>query len=130
MSGLVLKLRAHEEVLINGVMMRNGERNIRLLVKSPEAYILRMREALQPDEVASPAGRLCYMAQQVVAGEREPGDIAPDLAHGIDTLRAAEGESEAGVLLDTALSGLREGKYYLTFRALKRLIPARSGGTM
>ncbi|MEM7508093.1 MAG: flagellar biosynthesis repressor FlbT [Pseudomonadota bacterium] len=127
-SGLVLKLRAHEEVLVNGVMMRNGERNIRLLVKSPDAHILRMREALRPEEATCPVGRLCYMAQQVVAGERAAAETAPDLANGIDNLRSKTADLDTGALLDTALTGLREKKFYLTFRALKRLMPETSSG--
>ncbi len=32
MAGLILKLRAHEQILVNGVVMQNGDRNARLIV--------------------------------------------------------------------------------------------------
>ncbi|MEM6943362.1 MAG: flagellar biosynthesis repressor FlbT, partial [Pseudomonadota bacterium] len=72
MPGLILKLRAHEQILVNGVVMQNGERNTRLIIKTPDAKILRLRDAIHPDEVDTPVKRVCYVAQLAVAGEAEP----------------------------------------------------------
>lgn len=68
MSGLILKLRPFEELLINGVLVENGDRNTRLRVKSEGAHILRMRDALKPEEATTPVKRAYYAAQQAVAG--------------------------------------------------------------
>ena len=126
MAGLVLKLRAHEEVLINGVVMRNGERNVRLVVKSPDANILRLSEALQPEEAATPVSRLCYLAQQVVAGEREGDETRPELLRGLNDLNVAlDGHPAASHLADAG-AALEEGKFYGAFRALKRMIPVEA----
>ena len=72
MSGLILKLRAHEQVLVNGVVMQNGDRNARLVVKTPDAKILRLRDAIHPDEVDTPVKRVCYIAQLLVSGSVSP----------------------------------------------------------
>lgn len=44
MPGLILKLRANEEILVNSVLMQNGDRNARLIVRSRDARILRLRD--------------------------------------------------------------------------------------
>ena len=126
MSGLVLKLRAHEEVLVNGAIMRNGDRNVRILVKSPNANILRLSEALREDEVQTPVTELCYLAQRVVAGQAEEAEAAPELAAGIDRVRSALEGHPATSHLDDALTALREKKFYGAFRALKRLVPVEA----
>ena len=46
MSGLVLKLSPKERVLINGVVIENGDRRSRLAIMTPDAHILRLRDAI------------------------------------------------------------------------------------
>ena len=48
MSGLVLKLGPHERIMINGVVMENGDRRTRLNVLTPDANVLRLRDAIHP----------------------------------------------------------------------------------
>lgn len=69
MGGLILKLRPHEELMINGVVVENGERNTRLRVKTEGAHILRLRDALRPEEATTPLRRAYYVAQLAVAGQ-------------------------------------------------------------
>ncbi len=94
MSGLILKLRPHEELLINGVLVENGDRNARLRVKTEGAHILRLRDALRPEEATTPLKRAYYVAQLAVAGQIAAADAAailtealqgaPDLAADVD----------------------------------------------
>ena len=72
MTGLVLKLGPHERIMINGVVMENGDRRARLNVLTPDANVLRLRDAIHPDEVNTPVRRVCYIAQLVLAGEADP----------------------------------------------------------
>ena len=51
MTGLVLKLGPHERVLINGAVIENGEKRSRLAIMTPNANILRLRDAIHPEEV-------------------------------------------------------------------------------
>lgn len=129
MSGLVLKLKANEEILINGVRMCNGPRNTRLIVKSPGAKILRLSEALTESDLDSPAARLCHLAQQVVAGvETERGALLP-LSDGITALAHAMARPGDAIFLDQALDALRNRNFYGVFRALKKLLPIRDDET-
>ena len=53
MSGLILKLAPHERVLINGAVIENGERRSRLSIVTPNAHILRLRDAIHRLRAAS-----------------------------------------------------------------------------
>ena len=61
MSGLVLKLNPKERVLVNGAVIENGDRRSRLSILTPNANILRLRDAIRPDEVTTPVRRVCYI---------------------------------------------------------------------
>ena len=54
MTGLVLKLGPHERVLINGAVIENGDKRSRLAIMTPNANILRLRDAIHPEEVNTP----------------------------------------------------------------------------
>ena len=45
MSGLVLKLAPKERVLINGAVIENGDRRTRVAILTPNANILRLKDA-------------------------------------------------------------------------------------
>lgn len=123
MAGLILKLRAHEQILVNGVVMQNGERNTRLIVKTPNAAILRLRDAIHPDDVDTPVKRVCYIAQLAVAGETDAEEAASQLGRGIHQLREALDGYEGCGDLDTALDAVREGNFYAVLRSLRRVLP-------
>ena len=71
MSGLVLKLGPHERVLVNGAVIENGDRRSRISILTPHANILRLRDAIAPDEVNTPVRRVCYIAQLVLSGDAD-----------------------------------------------------------
>ena len=123
MAGLVLKLRAHEQILVNGVVMQNGERSARLIVKTPNVHVLRLRDAIRPEDVDTPVKRVCYLAQLAVAGELEQEEAAAQLGSGIAQLQEALHGVEGNEHLETALERLRERNFYGVLRALRRLLP-------
>ena len=134
MAGLILKLRAHEQILVNGVVMQNGERNTRLIIKTPDAKILRLRDAIHPGEVNTPVKRVCYVAQLAVAGEADHEEAAGQLSRGIAQLQDALRGHAGAAYLDEAEEALSERNFYGVMRALRRLLPieekllAASGG--
>ena len=123
MPGLILKLRAHEQILVNGVIMQNGDRNTRLIIKTPGANILRLRDAIHPDDVDTPVKRVCYIAQLAVAGEAEPEQAAAQLGSGIAQLHDALSGLEGSEHLDEAIDQLRRRNFYGVLRALRRVLP-------
>ena len=83
MSGLVLKLGPHERVLINGAVIENGEKRSRLAIMTPNANILRLRDAIHPEQVTTPVRRVCYIAQLVLSGDANSKDARLQLLRGI-----------------------------------------------
>ena len=72
MSGLVLKLAPKERVLVNGAVIENGDRRSRLSIVTPDAHILRLRDAIHPEQANTPVRRVCYAAQLVLSGDVDP----------------------------------------------------------
>ncbi|MEZ5893918.1 MAG: flagellar biosynthesis repressor FlbT [Parvularculaceae bacterium] len=93
MGGLILKLRPHEELMINGVLVENGERNARLRVKTEGARILRLKDALRPEEATTPMKRAYYIAQLAVAGQLSNTEAAAILTEAVSAAPELAGEA-------------------------------------
>ena len=123
MAGLILKLKANERVMLNGVVVENGPRSARLTVRTPDARILRLRDAIHPDEIDTPVKRLCYVAQLAVAGELEEERAVEQLRTGFAELQIAlHGTAEAAAL-SPLLADLDSGNLYGVLRGLRRMLP-------
>lgn len=123
MSGLILKLGPKERVLINGAVIENGDRRNRLHVLSPDVKILRLRDALHPDEATTPVRRICYAAQLVLSGDVPVEEARPQLLRSIEQLSQIFTDPESRVALDRATTALIDGQPYQALKALRRLLP-------
>lgn len=123
MPGLILKLRAHEQILVNGVVMQNGDRNARLIIKTPDAKILRLRDAIHPEEATTPVKRVCYIAQLAVAGETDIESARQQLQVGVSQLSSALSGVQGAEILEDAVDALHDDNFYAVLRALRKLLP-------
>ncbi len=123
MSGLVLKLAPKERVLINGAVIENGDRRTRLSILTPNANILRLRDALHPEEAKTPVRRVCYVAQLVLSGDVEPGEARPQLLSGIEQLSQALRDADSRRTLQDATDAVIGERYYQAMKSLRLLIP-------
>ena len=123
MSGLVLKLSPKERVLINGAVIENGDRRSRLNIVTPGAHILRLRDAIHPEEARTPVKRVAYIAQLVLSGDTLPEDADIQLMRGIEQLSQVFTDHDSRTQLDAATSAVREGQHYQALKALRTLIP-------
>ncbi|MBN9886129.1 flagellar biosynthesis repressor FlbT [Salipiger abyssi] len=123
MSGLVLKLGPRERVLINGAVIENGDRRSRLSIVSPNANILRLRDAIHPDEARTPVRRLCYAAQLVLTGDANAEEAQPQLLRNVEELSRILTDPDSRKLLTTATEALLDGQFYQCLKALRALIP-------
>lgn len=123
MTGLVLKLAPKERVLINGAVIENGDRRSRLAIMTPNAHILRLRDAVHPDEVNTPVRRVCYIAQLVLSGDAEWDDAKVQLLRGIEQLSQALTDRDSRAQLALATSAVLEGQTYQALKALRSLLP-------
>jgi flagellar protein FlbT len=106
MTGLVLKLAPKERVLINGAVIENGDRRSRLAVMTPNAHILRLRDAIHPEEVNTPVRRVCYVVQLVLSGDAVPAEARPQLLRGIEQLSQVLTDADSRALLAAATAAV------------------------
>jgi flagellar biosynthesis repressor protein FlbT len=123
MSGLVLKLGPRERVLVNGAVIENGDRRSRLSILTPNANILRLRDAIRPDEVTTPVRRVCYIAQLVLSGDAEEDQARLQLMRGIEQLSQALCDDDSRTVLDDATVAVRDGDFYRALKRLRALLP-------
>lgn len=123
MSGLVLKLGPRERVLINGAVIENGDRRSRLSIVTPSANILRLRDAIHPEEVNTPVRRVCYIAQLVLSGDADKEEARLQLMRGIEQLSQVLVDDDSRSHLDKATEAVLDGQYYQALKALRALLP-------
>mgnify|MGYP000138537791 CR=1 FL=1 len=123
MSGLVLKLAPKERVLINGVVIENGDRRSRFSIMTPQANVLRLRDAIHPDEVTTPVRRVCYAAQLVLSGDMEPDQARQQLLRRVEELRQVFTDSDSRRVLSEATEALVAEQYYKGLKSRRSVLP-------
>lgn len=123
MSGLVLKLGPKERVLVNGAVIENGDRRSRLSIVTPDARILRLRDAIHPGEATTPVRRACYAAQLVLSGDAAPEEIQPQMLRRIEQLSQVLRDPDSRALLTRASDAWLAGEHYACLKALRGLMP-------
>jgi flagellar biosynthesis repressor protein FlbT len=123
MTGLVLKLAPHERVLVNGAVIENGDKRSRLAILTPNANILRLRDAIHPEEVNTPVRRVCYIAQLVLSGDARPEEAKMQILRGIEQLSQALTDHDSRAYLNAATEALLGGQFYQALKAIRALLP-------
>ncbi|WP_121629355.1 flagellar biosynthesis repressor FlbT [Tropicibacter alexandrii] len=123
MSGLVLKLGPRERVLINGAVIENGDRRSRLSIVTPNANVLRLKDALHPKDANTPVRRLCYTAQLILTGDANPEETRAQLLPRIEELSQILVDGDSRRLLTQATDALLSDQFYHCLKALRALMP-------
>lgn len=123
MSGLVLKLSPRERVLVNGAVIENGDRRSRLSIMTPDANILRLRDAIHPEDANTPVRRLCYAVQLVLSGDSNPDDSKLQVLRRIEELSHILTDSDSRKQLTAATDAVLGLEYYQCLKALRALLP-------
>lgn len=123
MTGLVLKLAPKERVLINGAVIENGDKRTRLSIMTSDANILRLRDAIHPEEAQTPVRRVCYAAQLVLSGDASPDDAKMPLLRHIEELSRVLTDPDSRHQLASATQSVLDGQYYQCLKALRTLLP-------
>lgn len=123
MTGLVLKLSPKERVLINGAVIENGDRRSRLSIVTPDANILRLRDAIHPEEATTPVRRVCYAVQLVLSGDTTPEDAHLQLLRHIEELSQVLTDPDSRKHLRDATDAVITGQFYQCLKSLRNLLP-------
>jgi len=122
-SGLVLKLAPKERVLINGAVIENGDRRSRLAVMTPNANILRLRDAIRPDAANTPVRRVCYIIQLVLSGDADPREATHQILRGLEQLSQVFLDPDSRAILAETTSAMTAAQFYPALKALRLLLP-------
>lgn len=122
MSGLVLKLSPRERVLINGAVIENGDRRSRINIVSPNANILRLRDAIHPEEAKTPVKRVCFIAQLILSGDANTDVARRQLLTGVEQLSQVFKDHDSREILATATAYVVEENYYPALKTLRQLL--------
>lgn len=123
MSGLVLKLAPNERVLINGAVIENGDRRTKIAIKTPNANVLRLRDAIHPDSARTPVSRALYIAQLILSGDAEPVEGRRQLLVAIEQLSQVFDDRDSRLLLAEATTAAVDANAYQALRKLRDLLP-------
>ncbi len=122
MSGLVLKLAPKERILINGAVIENGDRRSRLSIVTPDANVLRLRDAIHPEEANTPVRRVCYAAQLILSGDSDPESARLSLLRRIEELSQVFTDPDSRASLAEATDALIKDHHYKCLKALRSLL--------
>ena len=123
MSGLILKLAPNERVLINGAVIENGDRRCKISIKTPNANILRLKDAIHPTDVSTPVARVCYDAQLLLSGDADDSQGRRILLRGIEQLSQVFDDRDSRQVLNGATADVIDGNIYRALRQLRSLLP-------
>lgn len=123
MSGLVLKLGPKERVLVNGAVIENGDRRSRLSIMTPGANILRLRDAIHPEEANTPVRRACFSVQLVLSGDNDPKKVHHNLLRQLEELSQVFQDADSRRILAEASEALIEDQHYRVLKCLRSLLP-------
>ncbi len=123
MTGLVLKLGPKERVLVNGVVVENGDRRTRVSILTPDANILRLRDAIHPEEANTPVRRVCYIMQLILSGDVPYDEARHQVMQGLAPLQSAFQDALSRDILSSAQTLFQDRKIYPALKLLRQLLP-------
>ena len=90
---------------------------------TPDANILRLRDAIHPEEATTPVRRVCYAAQLVLTGDTDPAQARIGLLRRIEELSQVFTDPDSRCTLAEATHALVNDRYYQCLKALRLLLP-------
>ena len=123
MTGLVIRLAPHERVLLNGAVIENGDRRTSLSIRTPNANVLRLKDAIHPEQANTPVKRTCYLVQLVLSGDSHPQEVKAPLLRSIEQLSQVFTDLDSRRILDLASQNVIDGEHYQALKALRLLLP-------
>ena len=122
MAGLILNLKPEEKFLVNGVVLQNGPKRTQLRIETENANILRLSDALHPNEVNTPVKRVYYIAQLILTGDIPQGEGKKQLIVAIDQLQNVF-QMTAKEPLEKAMLAAQRDRFYSVLYSLKAVLP-------
>ncbi|EDZ48341.1 flagellar FlbT [Rhodobacterales bacterium Y4I] len=107
---------------MNGAVIENGDRRSRLSIVTPDANILRLRDAIHPEEANTPVRRVCYAAQLILSGDADPEEERLPMLRRIEELSQVFTDPDSRASLAEATDALIGNNHYRCLKALRTLL--------
>jgi flagellar protein FlbT len=121
MSGLVLKIAPGEKFIVNGALLENGDKPTRIRVLEANTRILRLQDALHPDDVDTPVKQVYYAIQLLITGDVDVAETVPAIdaqcCELLDVFRTIGPD-----LIPTLREMLQRGNYYSALCHLRQIL--------
>lgn len=127
MSGLVISLKPNERFLVNGALLMNGDKRSQICVPNDDVYVLRMSDALHPDEVDTPVKRVYYAVQIILSGDGDRETLEAEVKSGLNALQAVFDGTPMSPTLEKAQIAFAKGRFYSVLYTLKSLFDIEAG---
>jgi flagellar protein FlbT len=121
MAGLSLTLRPRERFLVGGHLVENGPKRASITIKDDGVFVLRLSDALHPDEANTPIRRAYYVAQLILATELGEEEGAPVLLEQLGRLAQIFARTDRADTLARAVEAAEARRYHGVLTTLKSL---------
>lgn len=121
-GGLTLSLKPREKFLVGGCLVENGPKKSSIKIVDDNVLVLRLSDALHPDEVKTPVTRAYHAAQLILACEVAEEEGKDDLLQRLEELAAVFRRTPVSEELEKAISAAKVGRYHGVLGALKPVI--------
>lgn len=126
MSGLMISLRPNEKFLVNGALLANGPKRGQICVEGENVNILRLCDALHPNDVNSPVSRLYFRVQTVLSGDSSVEDSDQRVRDDFTSLIHVFENTALSKTLAIGFEAWKSGRIYSTLCRLKPLLAVES----
>ncbi|WP_370335897.1 flagellar biosynthesis repressor FlbT [Parvularcula marina] len=121
-GGLTLSLKPREKFLVGGCLVENGPKKSSIKIIDESVRVLRLSDALHPDEVKTPVTRAYHLAQMILACAVEETDARQDLLNRLNELQMVFEETPACDLIARATEAAGLRRYHAVLGSLKTVI--------
>jgi len=122
MSGLVISLKADEKFLVNGALLINGSKRSQIRIGADDVNVLRLSDALHPDEVKTPVRRVYYAAQIYLSGDAPASEITAEITAGLSSLAHVFEHTPLMPQIRKAEKSVKARRFYSLLCTLKPLM--------
>ena len=120
-GGLTLSLKPREKFLVGGCLVENGPKRSSIRVVDDNVFVLRLTDALHPDEVCTPVTRAYHVAQMILACEVSEDAVRDDLVERLEVLETIFSQTPEAEAIKSAVAAAHARRYHGVINALKQL---------
>lgn len=124
---LKLSLKPGEAVIVNGAVLRNGDRRGTMLLAN-QARVLREKDVLRPEDIETPQERAYFAIMQLYLMGEHDGVVYDQVASALaEVLDSAEDDDERQTILNMSRA-CAAGETYQALSMCRKFMRRQSGG--